>query len=282
MVEALISSSRYKLSSLSIDSRFADQNYAPDIADFAIRLPKPLKNIARIQLTNIELPPLEYTFTKLKGNCSLGSNTVPVTQIADGNYTVATLCTAVQGVLGPGFSCVEDPVTSLLTITGPTQFTLYFGAPDVNISSRNTYWGLGYMLGFRSKGGVATSTVGGVLVATAPPIVWGSAYYLLQLQCPDNLDTVTHRLANNTWCPAFAKIVLTRNSYRVEIDDTANLDRKDYTFLSPTNISKLRVRLLDPFGLPVRFPFAEWSMTLEVTEVVNVHMYDKLMQTYAS
>ena len=294
MEQNLIQTSRIRISSLSIDSRFADQNYGspPDTSEFLIRLPSTLRNIMRIRLSSVEIPPTEYVFSEDKGNVTLGVSGEPLVSIPAGNYTVGALCTAVKSALGGSYDCSFNTITGRVTITAPSDFTLFCGSQDEKISARKTDWGLGYFLGIRipyitdksvpPEERRAIASVNKKIVAYAPPLVCASPYYLLQLQCPDQLENVTHRVSANTSVPAFAKLIFKNDTYCIETDDNSNLVRKEYTFLAPTNISQLRVKLVDPFGLPVRLYTADWSMTFEVTEVVNTHTYDKLNMTYNS
>jgi hypothetical protein len=286
-------SSRYKTTTISVDSRFADQNYGtpPDTSDFLIRLPDTIKNVMRLKLTSTEIPPVEYTFTPEKDNLSFQINGTSYS-IAAGNYSAASLCAAIQTLTG--YTCGVDPISGRVTLTSGGAFTFFFGSSDPNICSRKTHWGLGYYLGFRVpyqitdiSGAIqpvaqrrAIVSVGNTLIAYAPPLVTQSTYYLMQLMCPDQLDTMVHRVTGNASIPAFAKIILRNTSFGVDFDDNSDLVLREYNFLAPTNISQLRVRLLDPFGVPVRLATADWSMTFELTEVVNSRTYEQLNKTY--
>jgi len=299
MEQSLIPSSRYKITSVSVDTRFADQNYNNDTTDFMIRLPETMKNVMRIRLSSVEIPPVEHTFTVAKGNVAISvadsTGSITTFSIVPGNYTVATLCSAIETGLGTGYTCSIDPSGGTISITNASDdFTLYFGSDNSTICTRKTHWGLGYYLGFRvpymktDSSGISLSenqrrsimSSGWTVTAYAPPLVTQNTYYLLQLQCPDQLDTVIHRVAGNAAIPAFAKLTLKNNGFGVDYDDNSDLIRKEYTFLAPTNISQLRVKLLDAFGVPVQLRASDWSMTFELTEIVNSHTYDKLNKTF--
>lgn len=298
MEQSLIPSSRYKITSVSVDTRFADQHYNNDTTDFMIRLPETMKNVMRIRLSSVEIPPVEYTFTVAKGNVAgtvVDSTSTRAFSITPGNYTAAALASAVATGLGLGYTCVVEPVTGLIVITKTSgEFTLYLGSDNSTICSRKTHWGIGYYLGIRvpytttdSSGNSlpeirrrSITSSGSTATAYAPPLVTQNTYYLMQLQCPDQLDTVVHRVAGNAGIPAFAKLTLKNNGFGVDYDDNSDLIRKEYTFLAPTNISQLRVKLLDAFGVPVQLRTADWSMTFELTEIVNSHTYDKLNKTF--
>lgn len=291
MSHEFLQSSKIKFTSLSVDSRFADQNYGsiPDTTDFQIRLPETIKNVMRIRLSSVEIPPVEYTFSVEKGNCNgvlIHSGNTTAFSIPPGNYTVDTLAAAVDAALGAGFTCVYDPVSQRIVITHNGDFTLQLGSTDQSICSRKTHWGLGYYLGFRTPldatGARTINAVSRVATGYAAPLVTPTAYYLLQLQCPDLLDSVRHRLPGNAEIPVFAKIILQDGGNGVDLDNNSNDVWKEYTFLAPTNISQLRIRLLDPFGVPVRFNTSDWSMTFELTEIVNSRTYDTLNKTYSA
>jgi hypothetical protein len=298
-MQELIQSSRYKITSLSVDSRFADQNYGnpPDTSDFMIRLPEPIKNVMRIRLSSIEIPPVEYTFSVEKTNVSgtlLEGFEAYSFSIPEGNYSATGLATALQTALNlvsSGYSCAIEPISNRLSITKTTgEFTLNFGSSNINVCSRKTHWGLGYFLGFRvpfiDSSGTVTSmrsitSTSSKMVGYAAPLISQNTYYLMQLQCPELLETIRHRVEGNAAIPAFAKIILKNNAYGVDMDDNSNDVWKEFTFLAPTNISQLRIKLLDPYGVPIRLTTTDWSATFELTEVVNSHTYETLNKTYA-
>jgi len=296
-MQELVQSSRFKIFSLSIDSRFADQNYGnpPDTSDFMIRLPEPIKNVMRIRLSSIEIPPVEYTFSLEKGNCTctlIDTGTYSIT-LPEGNYSADSLLAkliSLFNAVSPGYTGSVDPISGKLTINSTKDFTLLFGANDINVCSRKTHWGLGYFLGFRVPFTDSSGTVQSMrqivssnqsITAYASPLVSQNTYYLMQLQCPDLLDNIRHRVSGNASISAFAKIILKNNGFNIDYDDNSNDVWKEYTFLAPTNISQLRIKLLDPFGVPVRLTTADWSMTFELTEVVNSHTYETLNKTYS-
>lgn len=290
MSHDFLQSSKIKFTSLSVDSRFADQNYGaiPDTTDFQIRLPETIKNVMRIRLSSVEIPPVEYTFSVEKGNCSgviIDSGGTTSFSIPPGNYTQDSLAAAVQSAIGTSFTCLYSSVSQRIVITGSSDFTLQLGSSDQSICSRKTHWGLGYYLGFRTPlditGTRTISSVAFVAIGYAAPIVTPTAYYLLQLSCPDLLDSVRHRLPGNSEIPVFAKIILQGGGNGVDIDNNSNDVWKEYTFLAPTNISQFRIRLLDPFGVPVRLNTSDWSMTFELTEIVNSRTYETLNKTYS-
>jgi hypothetical protein len=292
MEQNIINTSRFRIYSLSIDSRFADATFHDDgPADFMIRLPSTLRNIMRIRLSSIELPIVEYVFSEEQENIQfrvdISGVQIPLA-IPTGNYNPSGFCVAIQTALrtvDASFSCEFNSTNGRLSIrrtSGGGAFTLWLGSDDLNVASRKSFWGIGYNMGFRSQVVVAdvSASVGTVyapsLVLTRP-----NPYVLLQLRCPEQLENITHRISGNSSIPAFAKLVLKGDSF-VAFDDNSNLLRKEYTFLAPTNISMLYIRLVDPFGYTVSMLDINWSMTLEVTEVVNSKVYAAIGKTYSS
>ena len=75
--------------------------------------------------------------------------------------------------------------------------------------------------------------------------------------------------------------MLKNNVYEVQFDDNSNLLRKEYTFLAPVTIPSFHFRLLDPWGDPPALMYSDWSVALELTEIVNSKTYGALSKTYS-
>lgn len=291
MQQEYLDTSKYEISLHSIDSRFSDLKNNVN-SEFRVNNPRVLKNVIRVRLSSIEVPLVEPMFSLLKGNVTmrvrLGNGAYTQTgAIIAGNYTAGALVTALQAklqVINSNFTIGLNGINGLITITNSTTaFTIDFASPLDTIASRPTYWGLGYYLGYRDT--VATATYSGVtggysVFATSVVNVSPNAYYLLRLQCPDDVVNVTHRTVGGGFVSAFAKIILTNNFYQVQFNDNANLVRNEYTFVSPVNIPHFQISLLDPWGEPVNMMDADWSYTIEVTEIKNSKVYDRAMMTY--
>lgn len=282
MEQNIVDSSKYKLSLISLDSRFAVQRNGAN-SEFRIDIPIILKNVIRIRLVSIELPFVEHSFTDFKGNTNFSVTINSITRtskIPEGNYTPSLLSETLKTILvtiDNRFTCTIDPISSRLTIQNPRIFTFTAASSDPIIASRPTHWGLGYFLGYREPS-VSSVLVGGVYQCTAYSVISSepSSYYLIQVRCPDQLVTVTHAGYEGNYIEAFAKIILRGKGY----DDNSNLLRKEYTFLAPTSVPFFNVKLLDPWGRTVNSLDSDWSLTLEVTEIVNSKTYDTLLTTY--
>jgi len=133
-------------------------------------------------------------------------------------------------------------------------------------------------MGFRSQvfSGSASYT------GTQPPQIGPSAYYLMQVSCPDAVETTIHATGKQSWLPALAKIVLRGSVYTMQFDDGANRVRKEITFAGPTNVGQMRVRLVDPQGDLVDLGDVDWSMTFEITAVTSSEKYKDLAGAFGS
>lgn len=291
MQQEYLDTSKYQISLHSIDSRFSDLKNNVN-SEFRVNNPRVLKNVIRVRLSSIEVPLVEPMFSLLKGNVTmrvrLGTGAyIQTGSLLAGNYTAGALVTAIQAklqIIDSHFTISLNGISGLISITNSaTVFTIDFASPLDKIASRPTYWGLGYYLGYRDT--VISATYSGLtggysVFGTSVVNVSPNAYYLVRLQCPDDAVNVTHRTVGGGFVSAFAKIVLTNNFYQIQFDDNSNLMRNEYTFVSPVNIPHFQISLLDPWGELVNMMDADWSYTIEVTEIKNSKVYDKALLTY--
>jgi len=256
----------FRKTSISIDSRFADQ-YFNGTADFMIRLPSTMRNVGRIELTSAEVPQVAYVFSVAAGNSSFFVDVSGVRQtfaIADGNYTASQLVTALNA-LSTGLTFAYNGITNRFSVTntgGPVALTLT-SSPSAAVR----YWGIGYWLGFRTQTFVLAS--GATVTATSSPLTSPPSYALVQLQCPDMLENTIHRTEDRSFVPALGKIVLRGGSYTEAYDDASNLLLKENVFARPTALTQLRFTLVDAYGKLVQMGDTDWSLTVEVTEIIN-------------
>lgn len=292
--------SEFRVTTVSIDSRFADQLYGTT-ADYMIRLPATMRNVGRVALTSVEIPLVAYVFSAAAGNINFsvtvgGGGPTPL-DISAGNYTATELAAAVTAALSVDVSgaCVYDPIANRFSFVnyGLSPYSISLQSSDyvpppwcptpIEISSRSRYWGLGYNLGFR----IQTLVVVTEVIATASPQLGPPAYLLLQLQCPDMMENTLHRLADGSFVQALAKVVLRpglggSGFYEVQYDDVRNGVRKENVFVKPTAMTQLRVRLLDAYGVVVDMGDTDWSATLEFTEVVSLGVANALNRSMPS
>lgn len=289
MEQTLLEPSKYRITSVSIDSRFADQYYY-GTADFMIRLPSTMRNVMRIALSSIEIPEVAYVFSAKAGNTAFTVEGVGTFSVAEGNYTPAQLAGAVSGLV-TGLDCSYNAITNrfafVATSGGPYTVALYGTSvgrqcagpcPLLPVDGSTRYWGIGYNMGFRTKTIVVSG--GEPAIACQSPQTAAPAYTLLQLQCPEMVDNTMHRTENGSFVPALAKLVLRNGAYALQTDDQGNLLRKENVFQSPSSITQLRISLLDAYGRLVELGDTDWSMTFEVMEVVNSCQYTALNKAF--
>lgn len=275
MEQAILNPAKFTITDLSIDTRFADQ-YNNGTADFTIRLPDTYKNIMRMRLSSVEVPLVESVFTARRRNVGFSVGGVAVT-IPTGNYDGTSLAFAVQTALQSvpvtaTATCDYDSVANRFVIVASPAVEIILQEGPVVASGPKRYWGLGYYMGFRSPvlSGSASYT------GTQPPQLGPSPYYLMQVSCPDQVETTIHSTGAQSWIPALAKIVLRRGVYAMQFDDESNKLRKEIVFASPSNVGQVRVRLVDPYGNLVDMGDVDWSMTFELTAVTSSCKYEDL------
>ena len=274
MEQAILNPAKFTITDLSIDTRFADQ-YNNGTADFTIRLPDTYKNIMRLRLSSVEVPLVERVFSAVKKNITFMVDGVAVA-IPPGNYDGTSLASAVQAALQSvaataTATCVYDDVANRFVITAPLAAEIVLQDPTV-VALPKRFWGLGYYMGFRTPLLTGSASYTG----TQPPQLGPTPYYLMQVSCPDAVETTIHATGAQSWIPALAKIVLRRGVYAVQFDDGANKLRKEIVFAAPSNVGQLRVRLVDPYGTPVDLGDVDWSMTFELTAVMSACKYEDL------
>lgn len=292
MEQSLVDTSKYKLYLQSLDSRYADQRSCEN-AEWKIVLPHPLKNIMRVRLASIELPLVEYLFSAQYGNLTcavkIGANPnwIKIVPLNQGNYSASELASALQTrlqAIHSGFTVNIETLTGKTLIRNTSvYFELYMASFNKDIATRPSYWGLGYYLGFRNNPVYSVNQPDGSYLVISDSLlnIQQNQYYLLQLSCPEPVVNVTHVTSDFGFIDAFAKIVLKNGYFTIAFDDNQNLMRKEYSFLAPATIPFFTFRLLNPFGETVNMLNVDWSVTLELTEVVNSKTYTSISKTYA-
>jgi hypothetical protein len=291
MEENLIDSSKYRISLVSLDTRFASSRSCGN-GEFKINLPRNMRNVMRIRMASAEIPLVAYTFSLANGNTTfavkLGANTtfVKCTPIPDGNYSISKLTNAIEVSLQnlhSGFSVSFNAVTGRLTILNTSlPFEMYLASYEKRIATRPADWGIGYNLGFRKFKIKSEQGSGGNFIQGSTVLsLQATPYYLLQLRCPDAIENVTHPVLDDGYLTAFAKVILKDNAYTYQYDDNSNLVRKEFTFLAPHSIPYFFVRLMDGWGDTIDMHDIDWSITIEVTEIVNSKTYATISNTYS-
>ena len=298
----VINSTDLKKHIVNIDSRF--RNTVSEIpSSFLYRFAHPYKNIIRMRVASVEIPQPWFTFSLAKKNIGFVVRAYDASDniqnmnvlIAPGNYTYSELETVIQeqfdalaqqyGIfmkitINPiskkckiaTLGCTPLPVVSGPTID-PSPFTLDFSVPG--FEKRTVDWGLGYNLGFRQRQisvdyiNVATS-LDVYIVSPCPVDIIGDIYSLLAI---NDYYTVEHRTEDN-YIQAMAKIIGTRSGSSIIFDSGYTTLTNDFVFPSPTDLKQVQIQLLDPYGVPLEMDCSNFSISLEITEVTNLKMYE--------
>ena len=279
---------------INIDSRFRKSTAEPP-TDFAYEFMHPYKNVIKARIASVEIPAAFYGFSIQKKNTMFRlditdyvgiQHNIQVT-ITDGNYTPQTLIQAIQQQLdgirdmyGAFFRITMDNITQRVTIShdgtapppcppGPTHCPTQFGMTFVMIGleDRAYDFGLGYNLGFTKQFYTVTSpsiTSESVISTT------GDNYFLLAI---DDLYTVEHK-TNDSYIQCLAKILVKKTADGIIFDDGYTVLSNEIVFPRPTDMKQVRVRLLDMYGIPIDLHYLNLSISLEITEVMNVQLYD--------
>lgn len=292
---------------LNIDSRFrTNQN---DLStDFTFRLAHPYKNLIRVRLASVEIPNMSYTFSAKKNNTSFKLKTKDINNIdrivqitiQDGNYTSEELISEIQSEFdkqlrdryGIFLTITVNGINAKTTITNigiadyslgvpsePTQigYPLYIDfITSIKCKNRDHNFGLGYLLGFRSKFyQIITPKTGSpfnIYTVTSEGCmdVVGDNYMFLSV----NDMYAVEQKTNENYIQTLAKIIVREDKQAVIYDDGSTLLSNEVIYPSPTDLSQLKVQLLDPYGEIVDLCGMNFSFTLEITEVTNTRLYD--------
>jgi hypothetical protein len=285
---------------LNIDSRFRDSPNTNSSSNFYFSLLSPVRNILRIRIASVELPNSYLFFTKKRQNTSFylnytvaGINIEKHIEIDNGNYTadgpdgdsIVAFLNGEFAKLLPGFTLTVtfSIIDGSFTFEGslPFQIDTYTGAKD-----RLADYGLGYYLGFSKKQHDAVETLPGKyeLVSDLCANFSGDNYIFLYLN-DYNCIRQTIREYDSTYTAerskpeefnAMAKFILTSPKNYMVYDDYANKHIKEIVFPNPTDITRLRVKLLDAYGEEIDLCSANFSFSMEVIEVKNLSLYNTI------
>jgi hypothetical protein len=292
---------------LNIDSRFRTNQSSPS-TDFSFRLAHPYKNLIRIRLASVEIPNMHYVFSAKKNNTSFklktadinGIDRIVLITIPDGNYTSDELINEIQSQFdnklripyGIFLSITLNTINAKTTITnngiadyllGPPSSPTQVGKPlfidfitSLKCKNRDHNFGLGYILGFRNKlyklTTLISSTPFNIYSVTSEGCidVVGDNYMFLAI---NDLYSVEQK-TNEDYLQVLAKIIIREDKQAVIYDDGSSFLSNEIVFPSPTDLSILNVKLVDPYGDPIDLCSMNFSFTLEITEVLNTRLYD--------
>lgn len=287
---------------VNVDSRFRDNPWSSDAADFYFSLLSPVRNVLRIRVTSVEFPNNYKFFTEGRKNVTLrllwlsggltGTTMSVDVMIEDGNYTAGDMVEALSAAIEA--SAFPYPMeVAFSEITGRFTFdtsgaTAKFGIEPAGggWTDREFDYGLAYYLGFsraRVHRAVArTDASGWTLVSDQCANFAGDNYLFLRVNdfaCVRqtvNLyeDVAGTRKRDQSDFTALAKLVLREPKNYMTFDDYASQQAKEVVFPSPVDLSRLRIQVLDVYGQVIDMCSMQFSFSLEVLEVRNPALYN--------
>ncbi len=280
---------------VNIDSRFR-KNYMEPPTDFLYQFQHSYKNVIKARVASVEIPIGFYNFSTVKKNTMfridatdyIGNIHFLQITIPDGDYTPQCLVekiqeqfNAIKDTYGLFFRISLDPISRKVTIAhdgsapppcppGPTHCPVTYGITFamIGLEQREFDFGLGYNLGFTQKFYSVESPysiTGESLISTQ-----GDNYFLLGI---DDYYTVEHK-TNDSYIQCLAKILIKRDSNGIIFDDGYTVLSNDIIFPRPIDLKQVRIRLLDMYGIPIDLHHLNFSISLEISEVMNIQLYD--------
>lgn len=282
---------------------------------FVVRFQRQVRNAISIKLTSLELPNVFANFSSARGNTKFRvkqstDTTYQIVDIAPDNadgsvnpqhYPTINL---VVSQVNAGLTALGAPYTGITCSTnadGYVTFQSNSGAPTFNFDFSSSplispelfvtggaqvqdttfryakpqiFDVLGLVLGF-GKTQASDLPPSSTLTARFIPDLNSDDYIYISI---NDYSTVIPQTVNNTYFTVFAKIPILVDKSKMIIDtDATNSTTKMYRFLQPTNIQQLEIQLLDRAGMELSFD-NDYSMTLEVEEVISQALYEKLRE----
>lgn len=281
---------------VNIDSRFR-KSYQEPPTDFLYAFAHPYKNVIKARVASVEIPNGCYNFSRAKKNTMfridakdyIGNIHFLQITVPDGNYTAQCLIgtiqeqlDAIRDMFGIFFRISLDPINLRVTIShdgsapppcppAPTHCPVAFGITFamIGLEDRMYDFGLGYNLGF-AKHFYCVTTAPFIITSESLISTAGDNYYLLSI---DDYYTVEQKTGDD-YIQCMAKILVKRDHNGIIFNDGYTVLSNDIIFPRPKDLTQVRVRLLDMYGVPIELHNLNFSISLEIEEVMNIQMYD--------
>ena len=252
-----------------------DGGPAQTTSSYFVSMPsRVFKNVTSVKLTSLEFPNVFYTFSAARGNTTFTVNSKLIS-ISDGNYSMSELVTLINPQLASeGVTMSYSSNKNKVTFAG-TAFALFF-PPSASNPNGN---GIGYNLGFTNTTypypelGLTTTT--SETSEQGADMIQDPYVYL----AINDYNLVEHQEYGQTHFTAFAKITLqTGKGTMIYYNNYTNSSTKEYHFPQPVNISRFEIKILDAYGQVLDLNGANFSMTLELQEVIDSGLYEKMRE----
>ena len=280
---------------VNIDSRFR-KSYLEPPTDCTYSFAHTYKNVIKARVASVEIPISFYNFSKAKKNTMfridatdfLGNIHFFTIDIPDGDYspdclvsTIQYYFDAIKDTYGLFFRITLDPINRRVTIyhdgsspppcpPGPAYCPVSYGITFlmVGLEDREFDFGLGSNLGFCKHFycvGAPFSVTGESLINTI-----GDTYLILGI---DDFYTVEQKTIDD-YVQCLAKIIVKRDHNGIIFDDGYTVLSNDIIFPRPIDLKQVRLRLMDMYGTPIDLHHMNFSLSLEISEVMNIQVYD--------
>jgi hypothetical protein len=253
---------------------------ASDPAHYVMQTHTPIRNVYSVKLTSVEFPNVFYEFDaavyyNTTVTIKTTSNGTKLVTIPNGNYsTPALLASTLQSkivALFPSpdvFTVTYEPITNLITIANS------HGVFDMKFTNETNPYGngLGYHLGYAENSYTGSSSY---TCENIPTTIANNYVYLVL----NDWNVVQHQSYNNAHFNAFAKLLITGPKNTLFFDtDSSNSTTKEIFFQQPIDISRIEMQLIDPYGNQLNLRGADFSITLEIKQILNIGLFEKLRE----
>ena len=275
---------------INIDTRFRDSVEHSKPSNFYFTLQAPIRNILRLRITSFEFPNNYYMFTQKRKNTSFriifqnlaGEATGVQVTIPDGSYTACDMTETLNNIFSEEGSELSWLSVSFDQISG--KFTFKAKRKFAIDTMYETYdrpydYGLGFYLGFGRNSHKAQKEGDTWYVTSCCAANFAGDSYILM--CLNEYVCVRHVVEGNE-ITAFAKFILKEQKNYVTFDDYSSQHIKEIVFPSPQDISRLHIKIMDPYGDTLDLCKSNFSFSLEVLEIKNISLYETIRNSLST
>ena len=211
--------------------------------NFTVTLQNPIYNSSSFTLINVMMPNVFYNVTPARGNNKISFNGSTY-DIYDGSYTLNAYMQFIELFVSPfipGFSITYDQITSKITISATSTFTMEF----------NLYPKTAYTLGFKP-----------ILYSGSNTYTAESPTNMIALGINIIIDTVTNTTSLSTPNFRSSSFFINNNTNNQEyLQFYENSAYRHSVFSKSTFINSMNISLYDSDGYPLENA-GDWIMIL--------------------
>lgn len=280
--------------------------YVEEATDFTIELNEPLINVISLKFTGIDMSPSYYPISDYLGTNVFSIRTFRYDMLGiSGEYITETIISLPEGIYTEEqllykvndlfahssydtLNAVQlhyDPVSRKysFTVTDTSGEDIKYGVQlsfaNPNYPSRNIQYNLGWMMGFRKMVYTITEdynvtespTLRKGINADSPANLKGTRYFFLEVNDFNNNNPPVINYNCNTEYSFNLRNILAKIP---NVDDTILMEKytdslyKKRQYFGPVRIQKLKFRILDENGRPLKWNDSDYTLNIEV-ETLN-------------